>query len=56
MSSEKLLITTKLATLIIVTIGVTFAAFQVRQGTWTRRLQAISALWVEIWPPEASQA
>ena len=56
MSSETLQITATLATLIIVTIGVTFAALQVRQEALTRHLQAVSAPWAEIWPPEASQA
>ena len=56
MSTETLQITATLATLIIVAVGVTFAALQVRQETLARRLQGMSALFAEVWPEEASQA
>ena len=56
MSTETIQITATLATLMIVAVGVTFAALQVRQETLARRLQAMSAVWAEFWPPEASDA
>lgn len=56
MSSETLQLIATLATLAVVAVGVTFAALQVRQETLARRLQAISAMWAEVWPDEASRA
>ena len=56
MSAETIQTIATLATLTIVAVGVTFAALQVRQETLARRLQAISAIWSEVWPDAASRA
>ena len=45
-----------LATALIVATGVTFAALQLRQETLARRLQGISSIFADLWPPEAARA
>ena len=43
-------------TFTVVAVGVVFAALQLREEVHARRLQAISSLFAEVWPPEAAAA
>lgn len=56
MSTDSIQTLATVATMALVALGVTFAALQVREEALARRLQANTALFADLWPPEAARA
>ncbi|PZC46178.1 MAG: hypothetical protein C1O27_002155 [Chloroflexi bacterium] len=56
MSTESIQLFATLATMALIAVGVIFAALQVREEALARRLQATTAVFADLWPPEAARA